>query len=124
MFSELLKLQLLPVTVLQNDGVEKLYQFHHFSPVITHTFHSLYHNDHNILLMTSSNRDRIIAAEIAIFRVMSHNPGSKVISSNAGITMNVCCRFVMDGRQATTIQFEEMYHDQRSWMFVTASALY
>ena len=42
------------------------------------------------------------------------------------IIMNGFCSYVMfrtDGRQATTAQFQEVYHDQRMWMFVTASAL-
>ena len=39
-------------------------------------------------------------------------------SPHVEITINVCCCFVANGRQASIVQFVEMYHDRRSWMFV------
>jgi activating signal cointegrator complex subunit 3 len=77
-FAGLLKLQLLPVSVLNQKALEQMYSFHRFSSVITQAFHSLYHRDCNVLLAASADKQRVIAAELAIFRVMSNKPGSKV----------------------------------------------
>jgi activating signal cointegrator complex subunit 3 len=77
-FSGLLNLQLLPVSVLKQEALERMYSFHHFSSVITQAFHSLYHRDCNMLLAASATKHRVTAAELAIFRVMSNKPGSKV----------------------------------------------
>jgi activating signal cointegrator complex subunit 3 len=79
-FSGLLDLQLLPVSVLQQKAMEQLYSFHHFSSIITQAFHSLYHKDCNVLLAASACKNRVIAAELAVFRVMSNKPGSKVLT--------------------------------------------
>ena len=58
--------------------MEQLYNFSNFNPIITQIFYSLYHCDHNVLLTTTSASDRILAAEISLFRVMLQKPGSKV----------------------------------------------
>jgi activating signal cointegrator complex subunit 3 len=79
-FSGLLDLQPLPVSVLQQKAMEQLYSFHYFSPIITQAFHSLYHNDCNILLAASAGKNRLIAAELAVFRAMSNKRGSKVLT--------------------------------------------
>ncbi|XP_021940877.1 activating signal cointegrator 1 complex subunit 3-like isoform X3 [Zootermopsis nevadensis] len=75
----LLKLHLLPVSVLKQEAFEQMYSFHHFSSEITQAFHSLYHTDCNVLLAASATKHRVTAAELAIFRVMSNKPGSKVV---------------------------------------------
>ena len=77
-FSGLLDLRLLPVSVLEQKAMEQLYSFHYFSPIIMQAFHSLYHKDCNILLVASAVTNRVIAAELAVFRAMSNKPGSKV----------------------------------------------
>jgi activating signal cointegrator complex subunit 3 len=79
-FSGLLDLKRLPVSVLQQKAVERLYSFCYFSAIITQAFHSLYHNDCNILLAAFEGKDRVIAAELAVFRAMSNKPGSKVLT--------------------------------------------
>jgi activating signal cointegrator complex subunit 3 len=79
-FSGLLDLKLLPVSVLQQKAMEQLYSFRYFSPVIAQAFHSLYHNDYNMLLAASAGKNRVIAAELAIFRAMSNKPGCKVLT--------------------------------------------
>lgn len=48
--TNLLMLQPLPVSVLQNKKFEELYTFSHFNPIQTQIFHSLYHTDKNVLL--------------------------------------------------------------------------
>jgi activating signal cointegrator complex subunit 3 len=79
-FSGLLDLRLLPVSVLQQNAMEELYSFHYFGSIITQAFHSLYHSDCNILLAVSAGKNRVIAAELAVFRAMSNKPGSKVLT--------------------------------------------
>jgi hypothetical protein len=79
-FSGLLDLRLLPVSVLQQKAMEQLYSFNYFSSIIAQAFHSLYRNDCNILLAASAGKNRVIAAELAIFRAMSNRPGSKVLT--------------------------------------------
>ncbi|PSN45757.1 hypothetical protein C0J52_08046 [Blattella germanica] len=76
-YTELLKLHRLPVSVLQNYVLEKQFSSLLFSPFITQAFHSLYHSDCNVLL-TCTVEDLITAAEIAVFRALSRNPGAKV----------------------------------------------
>jgi len=80
-FSGLLDLRLLPVSVLEQKAMEQLYSFHYFSFIIMQAFHSLYHKDCNILLAASAVTNRVIAAELAVFRAMSNKPGSKVFYS-------------------------------------------
>jgi activating signal cointegrator complex subunit 3 len=77
-FAGLLNLKPLPVSVLKQEALDQMYSFHHFSSVITQAFHSLYHRDCNMLLAASPTKDRVTAAELAIFSVMSNKPGSKV----------------------------------------------
>jgi len=68
------------VSVLQQKAIEQLCSFNYFSSIITQAFHSLYHNDCNILLAASAVEDRVTAAELAVFRAMSNKPGSKVLT--------------------------------------------
>ena len=50
--TDLLGLQPLPITALQDETLEALYapQFMHFNPIQTQIFHTLYHTDGNVLL--------------------------------------------------------------------------
>jgi len=50
--TDLLSLQPLPITALQDEVLEALYapQFMHFNPIQTQIFHTLYHTDGNVLL--------------------------------------------------------------------------
>lgn len=48
--TELLMLQPLPVSALQNKSYESLFKFTHFNPIQTQIFHCLYNTDNNALL--------------------------------------------------------------------------
>lgn len=77
--TELLPLQPLPVSVLNNKQYESLYPFTHFNPIQTQIFHCLYHTDTNVLLGAPTGSGKTIAAEIAIFRVFNTYPNGKVV---------------------------------------------
>ncbi|GAB0096726.1 activating signal cointegrator 1 complex subunit 3 [Sergentomyia squamirostris] len=77
--TELLPLQPLPVSVLNNPRYEALYPFSHFNPIQTQIFHCLYHTDNNVLLGAPTGSGKTIAAEIAIFRVFERRPEGKVV---------------------------------------------
>ncbi|XP_055550848.1 activating signal cointegrator 1 complex subunit 3 [Wyeomyia smithii] len=77
--TELLPLQPLPVTVLNNHKFESLYPFTHFNPIQTQIFHCLYHTDNNVLLGAPTGSGKTIAAEIAMFRVFKTFPKGKVV---------------------------------------------
>lgn len=78
MISDLLELQPLPVTALNESQFEMLYKFSHFNPIQTQIFHCLYHTDNNVLLGAPTGSGKTIAAEIAMFRVFKQYPGRKV----------------------------------------------
>ncbi|KAK6170203.1 hypothetical protein SNE40_018654 [Patella caerulea] len=77
--TELLDLHPLPLTVLNDPKLESLYKFTHFNPVQTQIFHTLYHNDCNVLLGAPTGSGKTIAAELAIFRIFREYPGSKAV---------------------------------------------
>lgn len=77
--TDLLPLQPLPITVLNNKNYESLYPFTHFNPIQTQIFHCLYHTDTNVLLGAPTGSGKTIAAEIAIFRVFNTYPNGKVV---------------------------------------------
>lgn len=76
--ADLLELQPLPVTALEDPSLEALYPFEHFNPIQTQIFHCLYHTDNNVLLGAPTGSGKTVAAEIAMFRVFRLYPGSKV----------------------------------------------
>lgn len=76
--TDLLELQPLPVTALNNPAFEMLYNFSHFNPIQTQIFHCLYHTDNNVLLGAPTGSGKTIVAEVAMFRVFNQYPGCKV----------------------------------------------
>lgn len=77
--TDLLELQPLPVTALQDANFQQLYKFTHFNPIQTQIFHCLYHTDCNVLLGAPTGSGKTIAAEIAMFRVFKQYPDQKVV---------------------------------------------
>lgn len=77
--TELLPLQPLPVSVLNDKQFESLYPFTHFNPIQTQIFHCLYHTDCNVLLGAPTGSGKTIAAEMAMFRVFKNMPKGKVV---------------------------------------------
>jgi activating signal cointegrator complex subunit 3 len=78
--TDLLDLQPLPVTALQNKKFEAIYdRFDHFNPVQTQMFHTLYHTDSNVLLGAPTGSGKTIAAELAILRLAYAYPDAKVV---------------------------------------------
>ncbi|KAL7638072.1 UNVERIFIED_CONTAM: hypothetical protein RMT77_011697 [Armadillidium vulgare] len=77
--TDLLDLEPLPVTALNDSRLEMLYKFTHFNPIQTQLFHCLYHTDKNVLLGAPTGSGKTIAAEIAMFRVFREAPETKVV---------------------------------------------
>ena len=78
--TELLDLAPLPVAALGNPGYQSFYtSFTHFNPVQTQIFHSLYHSDVPVLLGAPTGSGKTVAAELAVFRLLSAHPGAKAI---------------------------------------------
>ncbi|XP_018470327.2 DExH-box ATP-dependent RNA helicase DExH12 [Raphanus sativus] len=67
--TELLDLQLFPVTALRNPNYERLYQdFKHFNPVQTQVFTVLYKTNDNVLVAAPTGSGKTICAEFAILK--------------------------------------------------------
>ncbi|VDN41124.1 unnamed protein product, partial [Dibothriocephalus latus] len=66
--TDLLNLDPLPITALKNPQYEEIFKFTHFNPIQTQIFHSLYHQDVNILLGSPTGSGKTVAAELAILR--------------------------------------------------------
>lgn len=77
--TDLLPLQPLPISVLNNKKFESIYPFTHFNPIQTQIFHCLYHTDTNVLLGAPTGSGKTIAAEMAMFRVFNTIPNGKIV---------------------------------------------
>ena len=75
--TDLLELNPLEITVLDNRKYESIYNFTHFNPVQTQIFHCLYHTDNNVLLGAPTGSGKTIAAEICMFRLFNTFPELK-----------------------------------------------
>lgn len=77
--TDLLNLEPLPISALQNPEWEILFKYTHFNPIQTQLFHTLYHTDHNVLLGAPTGSGKTVAAEIAMFRMFREYPDAKMV---------------------------------------------
>nr|CDS20805.1 Activating signal cointegrator 1 complex subunit [Echinococcus granulosus] len=77
--SDLLPLDPLPIKALNNQHYEALYSFTHFNPIQTQVFHTLYHQDVNVLLGAPTGSGKTAMAELAMFRVFNTTPEKKCV---------------------------------------------
>jgi len=79
--TDLMDLDPLPRSALNNPAYEKLYEkkFTHFNAIQTQTFHTLFHTDCNVLLGAPTGSGKTISAELAMMKVFRDSPGSKVV---------------------------------------------
>ncbi|KAK9814715.1 hypothetical protein WJX72_010327 [[Myrmecia] bisecta] len=77
--TQLLDLDPLPLSALNNPAYEAMYSFSHFNPIQTQAFHTLYHTDENVLLGAPTGSGKTISAELAMMRVFNQHPDQKII---------------------------------------------
>ena len=77
--TELLDLQPLPKSVLNNPKFESMYKFTHFNPIQTQVFHTAYHSDDNMLLGAPTGSGKTVVAELAMLRVFEQYPDKKIV---------------------------------------------
>ncbi|KAK5082315.1 putative steryl acetyl hydrolase mug81 [Lithohypha guttulata] len=80
-YTDLLDLQPLPITALENPLLEEIYspKFQFFNPMQTQIFHTLYHTNNNVLLGSPTGSGKTIACELAMWWAFRERPGSKVV---------------------------------------------
>ncbi|OLY81668.1 U5 small nuclear ribonucleoprotein 200 kDa helicase [Smittium mucronatum] len=90
--TELLDMQLLPITALNNPIFEAVYSSankYEFDSIQTQTFHSLYTSDSNIFIGCSSPSTLTVCAELALMRLWANQENSKDSSTNNNKTRAV-----------------------------------
>ncbi|KAJ3224159.1 hypothetical protein HK099_000150 [Clydaea vesicula] len=80
-FTDLLPLQPLPLSALQNPILEEIcsQRFDFFNPVQTQIFHTLYWTSNNALIGAPTGSGKTMAAELAMWAAFRDRPKSKVV---------------------------------------------
>jgi len=77
--TELLDLNPLPLSALNNKDFEKIFSYKFFNPIQTQVFFSCYHTDQNILVGAPTGSGKTVVAELAMLRVFKNKENSKII---------------------------------------------
>ncbi|KAL9184266.1 hypothetical protein ACHAXT_002352 [Thalassiosira profunda] len=77
--TELLDLQPLPISVLGESALIKMYDFAEFNPIQTQTFHHLFKTDKNCLICAPSGSGKSACAEFAMMRMLVNDPQGKCV---------------------------------------------
>lgn len=79
--TKLLKLHPLPISVLHDSALERIYEekFQYFNPMQTMIFNTLYHQSTNVLLGSPTGSGKTVAAEFALWWAFRTYPRSKVV---------------------------------------------
>lgn len=79
--TELLHLNPLPRSALQNSTYERMYEhkFSSFNPIQTQVFFPLYHMDVNVLLGAPTGSGKTVSCELAMLRLFRLSPEKKVV---------------------------------------------
>ncbi|EMR09600.1 hypothetical protein PNEG_02184 [Pneumocystis murina B123] len=79
--TELLDLQPLPISALNNHVLEEIYskKFIFFNAIQTQIFHTLYHTNINVLIGAPTGSGKTIAAELSLWWAFKTKPSSKII---------------------------------------------
>lgn len=78
-YTDLLDLQPLPVSILNNPAFERLYRIKYFNPIQTQLFHALYYTDNNCLVGAPTGSGKTIMAELAMLRIFANYPNQKIV---------------------------------------------
>ncbi|KAG4305915.1 hypothetical protein PORY_000825 [Pneumocystis oryctolagi] len=79
--TELLDLQPLPISALNNPVLEEIYsrKFIFFNAIQTQIFHTLYHTSENVLIGAPTGSGKTIAAELSLWWAFKTKPSFKVV---------------------------------------------
>ena len=79
--TELLDLQSLPVSALQNPAYERLYkdEFAYFNAIQTQVFKSLYDSDDNVFVGAPTGSGKTICGEFAMLRTFAQNEAARCV---------------------------------------------
>jgi activating signal cointegrator complex subunit 3 len=78
-YTKLLDLRPMPKRALYNPAAESMYRWKHMNPMQTQVFHTLYHEDCNVLLGAPTGSGKTFTAEMSMLRLFAMHPDAKVV---------------------------------------------